>query len=277
MTQLEIGSLQRGVEKDLVGPGSGPDGGPTIHQCSKDLLRKGWAKKMPDLRLAHPELVPGAFNPGKDGKPRGPLYSDKDPYNSPMTELSSRLDRKFKKLRVDFHEDSKWGAYITAKTERVKAIVEAITTSRREDTSSFLRKQVKEDIKAKLKDPDKPSKGEIHRYGLGLKGDKEHLVVSTERESDLKPVNHYSRNWDDIDIARTMQNAWGDAEVRERLQEVGYKRAGDLLEWADNLGDPNGRMSGRYTELNKTHFRVAKVFKTALDRLNKTPKQLKEC
>ncbi|KAK8132193.1 hypothetical protein PG999_000366 [Apiospora kogelbergensis] len=273
MTVLERGDLNRGAEKDLVAPGSAPDGGPTVHECSKDLLRKGWASKMPNLNLAHPELTSSAFNPGDGNKKPGRLYNPKDPWNGPYTELASRLDNKFQDLRAKFHDDSKWGAYITTKTDRMKTLVESITTVRREDTSSWLRSQVSKSI-----DPVENGKGKmITLHGLGLDGVNEHLVVSTRRPSAIADVNSYAKAWDDIDIRQTMQNAWGVDTLRDKLNKVGYKRAGDLRKWANYLGDPDGEWKSRYTELNMKHFRVLKTWRTALERIKMTPEQLKTC
>lgn len=275
MTMLEQGSLNRGAATELVAPGSAPDGGPTVHECSKDLLKKGWASTMPNLDLAHPELTSSAFNPGK-GKNKSPgrLYDPKDPFNGPYTELASRLDNKFQDLRAKFHDDSKWGAYITTKTDRMKTLVETITTVRREDTSNWLRWQVSKDIKAVKNGKDQL----IDLHGLGLSGDKAHLVVSTERPSAIADVNSYAKTWHDVDIRQTMQNAWGDEKIREELEkEAGYKRAGDLRKWANQLGDPNGEWKSRYTVMNQKHFRVLKTWRTALERIKMTPQQLKTC
>lgn len=278
MTQLEDGT-RTNVATELVAPGSGPDGAPTIHQCSQDLLKKGWATRMPNLDLALPDLARGAFTPPdpKKGKKAGALYNPKDPWNSPMTELASRLDKKFQQLRADFHDDSKWGAYITSKTDRVKDLVTTISTVRAEDSSSFLRKQVSEAIEG-TKDPNKPKKGVTYRHGLGLSGNYERHVVSTERRSAFADVNSYAKNWDDITVGQTMQNAWNDDDIRDKLQKVAkFTNAGDLRKWANNLGDPQGEWSERYTEFNEKHFRVAKVWRVALRRINRTPAQAKTC
>ncbi|TKW54853.1 hypothetical protein CTA1_3953, partial [Colletotrichum tanaceti] len=66
------------------------------------------------------------------------------------------------------------------------------------------------------------------------------------------------RGYPEVDIERTMNNAWNDAETQERLRGKGFTSEKDLVKWARNLGNPDVDVKYGYSDDNMKHFRNLK-------------------
>jgi hypothetical protein len=232
------------IIKTMVAPAETTGGKPTIHECAQELMNAGYNKQL------QPSEVDTSLM-GKNFEVGGNAYNANDPHNDPYNELIGRADRKFQEYRKKIDTN-----FMNSKNKVATSLLEAITTLRVEDTSSWLYHQMQQDS---------------GKQGLGLA--EEDIVVQKNRASGVPNGPKYNK----VDVIETLLNGWVNDGFRAKLKSAGIASFGDFLTWADNLGDPDKRASLDYTDLNKTHFRALKTWRMAYSKSKLTLSALKSC
>ncbi|KAM0323765.1 hypothetical protein ACHAQA_008702 [Verticillium albo-atrum] len=260
--------------KDLKAPFSDPGGRtPTIEECDKQLkaVLKDKIKSV-NVEAIDDKLIKSAFAPPKTPKKPGNLYDKDDKYNSPYAYLIDRTEGYFQALRIKYKDDADKTVIINRYRDSGNEYLERSATLRFEASKMHLYKQLKDD---RTTDP--------KNLGLNLKDNQIVTILDDEKVEDAsgpkirKSAVAGGPDWINVNIQRTMENAWKDKETKAALRERGFKGATGLKKWADNLGNPLDTIKQAFSDDNYNHFRIHKAMDDAWTKGRMTVGELMAC